>query len=61
MLTDERVRVMDEVMNGMRVIKMYCWENMFADLLHNVRRSVGVGHTGELSYIWKKGFKLSLV
>ena len=36
--TDERVRLMNEILSGMRVIKMYCWEKMFADLVRKVRR-----------------------
>ncbi len=39
-LTDERVRIMNEILTGIRVIKMYCWEYMFGDLVKNVRRFV---------------------
>jgi hypothetical protein len=39
-LTDERVRIMNEILTGIRVIKMYCWEHMFGDLIKNVRRYV---------------------
>ncbi len=35
--TDERVRLMNEILAGMRVIKMYCWEKMFGRLVHKVR------------------------
>ena len=36
-LTDHRVKLTDEVLTGMRVIKMYCWENMFEQLISDVR------------------------
>lgn len=36
--TDERVRVMNEIIAGMRVIKMYCWEKPFGDLVKKIRR-----------------------
>ncbi|CAG5134060.1 unnamed protein product, partial [Candidula unifasciata] len=36
--TDERVKVMNEIISGMRVIKMYCWEKPFGDLVEKIRR-----------------------
>ena len=36
--TDERVRLMNEILMGMRVIKLYCWEKMFGDLISSVRK-----------------------
>ncbi|XP_052777823.1 ATP-binding cassette sub-family C member 4-like [Mya arenaria] len=45
--TDERVRLMNEIIAGMRVIKMYCWEKPFGDLVKKVRRE-------EIVMIWKK-------
>lgn len=37
-LTDDRIRTMNEVISGIRVIKMYGWEKPFAALVDEVRR-----------------------
>ncbi|XP_076004916.1 ATP-binding cassette sub-family C member 4-like isoform X3 [Genypterus blacodes] len=36
-LTDNRIRTMNEVVSGMRIIKMYAWEKPFAALVSEVR------------------------
>lgn len=36
--TDARIRTMNEVITGIRIIKMYAWEKSFADLISNLRR-----------------------
>ncbi|KAJ1519079.1 hypothetical protein ONE63_011321 [Megalurothrips usitatus] len=36
--TDERIRLMDEIVNGVQVIKMYAWEKPFMALISNTRR-----------------------
>ena len=36
--TDKRVGLMNEILSAMRVIKMYCWENMFGEAVCKVRR-----------------------
>lgn len=36
--TDARIRTMNEVITGVRIIKMYAWEKSFADLITNLRK-----------------------
>jgi ATP-binding cassette, subfamily C (CFTR/MRP), member 4 len=36
--TDTRVKFMNEIIQGIQVIKMYVWENSFAKVIENVRR-----------------------
>ena len=36
--TDKRVKVMNEVISGIRVIKMYAWEYAFRDLVSSIRK-----------------------
>ena len=38
--TDERVKVMNEIISGIRVIKMYGWEYAFKNLIARIRRYV---------------------
>ena len=35
--TDKRIRLMNEIINGMKVIKMYSWEMPFSKLVHDSR------------------------
>ncbi|XP_060681943.1 multidrug resistance-associated protein 4 isoform X2 [Hemiscyllium ocellatum] len=37
-LTDNRIRIMNEVISGMRIIKMYAWETPFSNLIAQVRK-----------------------
>ncbi|XP_077987383.1 ATP-binding cassette sub-family C member 4-like [Glandiceps talaboti] len=37
--TDQRVRIMNEIISGMRVIKMYTWEKPFGELIRGIRRN----------------------
>ncbi|XP_017777137.1 PREDICTED: probable multidrug resistance-associated protein lethal(2)03659 [Nicrophorus vespilloides] len=38
MTTDKRVRIMNELISGMQVIKMYTWEKPFIDLITSIRQ-----------------------
>jgi hypothetical protein len=38
LLTDERVRIMNEIITGIRVIKMYAWENAFKKVITSLRK-----------------------
>uniref|UniRef100_A0A3B5PXI0 Multidrug resistance-associated protein 4-like n=1 Tax=Xiphophorus maculatus TaxID=8083 RepID=A0A3B5PXI0_XIPMA len=48
-LTDSRIRTMNEVVSGMRIIKMYAWEKPFSALVSEVRRQ-------EISKIMKSSY-----
>lgn len=41
---------MNEVLNAMRIVKMYCWEAVFEECISEARRSVFLG-TGGLSIL----------
>ena len=34
---DSRIKTVNEVLNGMKVIKLYAWENPFQDLIMGIR------------------------
>lgn len=36
--TDIRVKIMNEILLGIQVIKMYAWENSFAKLVDRIRK-----------------------
>lgn len=38
--TDQRVKVMSEIISSMRIVKMYCWESAFEKRIRAVRRWV---------------------
>ena len=45
---DSRVDIMGEIIGGMRVIKMYCWEKPFGEIVNAIR-------TKEVSKVTKLG------
>jgi ATP-binding cassette subfamily C (CFTR/MRP) protein 4 len=36
--TDYRIRLLSDIINGIRVIKMFAWEKPFSKLISNARR-----------------------
>ncbi|XP_060518435.1 probable multidrug resistance-associated protein lethal(2)03659 [Cylas formicarius] len=55
--TDERIRLMNEIISGIQVIKMYTWEKPFAKLVEISRRTE-LGEIGKTSVI--RAFVMSL-
>ena len=39
-VTDKRVKVINEIISGMRLIKMYAWEWAFHEYVKNIRTLV---------------------
>lgn len=37
-VTDERVKIMSEIIKSMRIVKMYCWESAFEKKVRHVRK-----------------------
>eukprot|EP00105_Crassostrea_gigas_P021459 XP_011440600.1 PREDICTED: multidrug resistance-associated protein 4 isoform X2 [Crassostrea gigas] len=50
---DKRIHLMNQIISGMRVIKMYCWEKPFSEIVFNIR---GL----EVSEIWKANIAKSI-
>ena len=43
--TDKRIEIMNEIISGMKVIKMYTWEKSFAKLIALYRRYTIIVYT----------------
>jgi hypothetical protein len=41
-VTDRRLEVMNEIISGIRAVKMYAWEWPYRDAVKNIRRSVNL-------------------
>lgn len=53
MYTDDRVRLMDEIISGIQVIKIYAWERPFAHL-------IALGRRMELKYVQRSAYVRAL-
>lgn len=38
MITDKRIKLMGEIISAMKLIKVYCWEQSFADVISGIRK-----------------------
>ncbi|XP_053206592.1 ATP-binding cassette sub-family C member 3-like [Panonychus citri] len=47
---DERVKFMNEILSGIKIIKLYAWENSFLKIVNNLRKKE-LGHLKRLSYL----------
>ena len=52
--TDARVKLMNEVLTGIRVIKYYCWEKPFKGKIHDLRK-VELKNTEKMAWIMSVG------
>ena len=52
--TDARVKLMNEVLTGIRVIKYYCWEKPFKGKVHDLRK-VELKNTEKMAWIMSVG------
>lgn len=39
-VTDQRVKIMSEVIKSMRIVKMYCWESAFERMIRHIRKYI---------------------
>jgi ATP-binding cassette subfamily C (CFTR/MRP) protein 5 len=37
-ITDERIKIMSEIIKSMRIVKMYCWESAFVKKICLIRK-----------------------
>ena len=48
-VTDKRVRIMNEIISGIRVVKMYAWDYAFKKLIKKIRRCATICMSAMLS------------
>ena len=58
--TDRRVKLMNEILNGIRIIKYYAWENAFRDRVEAVRKTELI-LLRKISYIIAVAFSMVLM
>lgn len=59
-VTDRRVKLMNEILNGIRVIKYYAWEDAFSDKIEDIRTKELV-YLKQSAYIIAVGFTVLLM
>ncbi|XP_068082935.1 probable multidrug resistance-associated protein lethal(2)03659 [Anabrus simplex] len=57
--TDERMKLMNEFVSGIKVIKMYAWERAFSRLITSIRKRVVTGLVGSSSFKGSPGVQPS--
>lgn len=60
LVTDERVKLMNEILTGIRVIKFYAWEKAFSQKVEEIRMKELI-YLKQLAYIFAVGFSLILM
>ena len=55
--TDSRVKLMNEILNGIRVIKYYAWENAFKEKVEEIR-VIELRYLKKIAYIVAIGFSI---
>ena len=51
---DKRVKLMSEILNGIKVLKLYAWEESFSKIVYRIRQN-------ELDLIKRAGFVTAVV
>lgn len=46
---DKRIKLMSEILNGMKVLKLYAWENSFNQIISDIRKD-------ELTLLRRSGY-----
>ena len=54
--TDSRVKLMNEILTGIRVIKYYCWEKPFKGKIHDLRKEELKNHA-KMSWLMTVGIE----
>ena len=56
-ITDERVKIMSEIIKSMRIVKMYCWEAAFDEKIKAIRKYIDLLFIGSLIVFSSSSFQ----
>ena len=56
-ITDERVKIMSEIIKSMRIVKMYCWEAAFHEKIKAIRKYIDLLFIGSLIVFSSSSFQ----